>query len=72
MGDVPKPWSPSGFNPPYTEINRLLESLANLMYLIRNDATNPMKIEIYVSQAERCLERARVIVLDQMTGYSPN
>jgi len=63
---------PKSFVTAVAELNRLLESLANLMYLIRHDANYPTKIEIYVTQAERCLERAKVIVREQLRSYSPN
>ena len=56
----------------YAELNRLLESLANFMYLIQHDADDPSKVQTYVSHAERCLERARVIVHERMGSYSPN
>jgi hypothetical protein len=72
MEDVPNPWSPSGFNPPYTELNRLVEALTNLVYLIDQNAHDRTKVLFLVGHAERCLERARVIVHEQMRRYSPN
>ena len=50
----------------------MLESLANLLYLIQKDADKPTRIEYYVGYAERCVEGARVIVVDQLRGCSPN
>jgi len=63
---------PKPFFTAYAELNHLLESLANLVYLIQHDANYPAKIEIYSSQAECCLERARAIVREQMGGDSLN
>ena len=63
---------PKSFVTSYAELNRLLESLANLVYLIQHDASHPAKIEIYAGHAEHCLERARAIVRQQMGMYLPN
>jgi hypothetical protein len=72
MGDAPNLWNPFGFNSPYAELNRLVEALTNLMYLIQHDADDSAKVQHYVGYAEQVLERARVIVHEQMRGYSPN
>jgi len=72
MGDVPNPWSASGLDLPYTELNRIVETLTNLLYLIQHDADDAAEVRYFVHQAELCLERARVIVREQMRGYSPN
>ena len=53
------------------ELNRLLESLANLVYLIQHNANHPPNIDTYCSHAERCLVQAREIVREQMIMYSP-
>jgi hypothetical protein len=63
---------PRWLNPAHAELNRLLESLTNLLYLVRRDADEPTKVEYYVDYAERCVERARAIVIEQLRSYSPN
>jgi hypothetical protein len=69
MGDRPEP---AWFNPAYTELNRLVEAMTNLMYLMQHHADDPTKVQYYVGYGERCLERMRVIVHEQMGRYSPN
>ena len=63
---------PKWFNPAYKELNRLVETLTNLLFLIQHDSGDPEKVEFYVSLGERCLERARVILREQLGSYSPN
>jgi hypothetical protein len=50
----------------------LLETLANLMYLIRYDSHDPAKIDVYVELADKAIERMREIVYESWHGYSPN
>jgi hypothetical protein len=46
------------------EINRLLERLTNLMYLIRKQSTNSSKVEFYVGLAEETLTRINALTHD--------
>jgi hypothetical protein len=62
---------PKWVDPAYTELNRLLESLTNLLYLIEHDKNEPTKIEHYVRLAGQCVERARIIVVDRLRIFSP-
>jgi hypothetical protein len=50
----------------------LLETLANLMYLIQYDAHDFAKVRVYVELADKAIERMREIVHESWHGYSPN
>jgi hypothetical protein len=63
---------PRWLSPSSQELNRLLETLVNLMYLIRHDCDNSEKVVFYVDLAEKSIERMRAIVHESCTGYSPN
>jgi len=53
---------PKWRNPAYGELNRLAEALANFMYLIEHDSNDPEMVRYYVTFAERCLDRLRIVV----------
>ena len=63
---------PRWHSPSSHELNRLLETLVNAMYLIRFESHDPEKIEVYVELAEKAIERMKAIVHESLTGYSRN
>ena len=71
LGEVPTV-EPKWLSPAQVELSRLLESLSNFLYLIEHDSDEPTKIQMYVANAARCVERARIIVLQQLHGDSQN
>jgi hypothetical protein len=63
---------PRWLSPSSQELNSLLETLANLMYLVRYDSHDPARVKVYVDLAEKAIERMRLIVRESCNGYSPN
>jgi len=63
---------PRWLSPSSQELNRLLETLVNVMYLIRHDSDDAAKISVYVELAGQAIDRMRIIVHESWHGYSPN
>jgi hypothetical protein len=63
----PRWLSPSG-----QELNRLTETLVNLMYLIRFESHDSEKVHFYVDLAEQSLERIRAIVQENVSDFPRN
>jgi hypothetical protein len=63
---------PLWMSPSTRELNHLIETLANLMYLVAHDSHDPTKVRFYVDLAEKALERMRAITREQPEKWSPN
>lgn len=63
---------PLWMSPSTRELNRLMETIANLMYLIAHDSHDSTKVCFYIELAEKALERMRAIIHEEPEKWSAN
>ena len=47
------------YQPPITEVDRLVEQLKNLAYLIRHDIDDPVKLAVYLDHTDSAVARLK-------------